>query len=300
MTSISRMQNVCVCFAVDDNYAPYLRVTLFSMLKNRNKDLKYDIFILYSDLNEDNISRITSFSENNEGVNIRFLDISTAIDNLNYDTCSYLSAATLYRLLILSDIFSEYKKMIYLDSDIIVNADISELFASDMGDCPVAAVEELGFRQLSYSKKAVFIDGRYPYNINNYKTDALKMQCPENYFNAGVMLFDLEKCRGRYNYQQAVDILKSKKYYYNDQDVLNIMFDGQVKMLDFTWNYQNCIEMFCERFPDIYGPIYADVRCSSPKIIHYVSSHKPWNCSVALESVYHEYEKQVTAGDNGI
>ena len=38
---------VSICFASDDNYAPYLKVAIYSLLCNRNRERSYDIIILH-------------------------------------------------------------------------------------------------------------------------------------------------------------------------------------------------------------------------------------------------------------
>lgn len=289
MERISKGNGYSICFATDEHYVSYLRVTLFSLLCNRNQEREYDIVVLHTGLTEEHIRSFFALTEPCEGVQLRFFDVSETTSDIQYETGSYLSMATIYRLLLLSDMFAEYGKVLYLDCDLIVNEDVGLLFETDMTGHPVAAVEELGFRQLSYSKKALFLNGSEPYNADNYRKDALKMHHPEQYFNAGVVLFDLTHCRPDHTFQKAYQILTEKKYSYNDQDVLNMLFDGKVTMLPAKWNYQNCVEAFCDRYPDIYGPMYQDVRGEKPAIIHYVSSYKPWKCTVAMDSYYHTY-----------
>ena len=293
MEKIGKEKGYSICLATDENYVPYLQVALFSLLANRNPESEYDIVILHTGLSSEQVQSTMALAKNCAKVHLRLFDISDAVGQIKYEVGSYLSAATLYRLLLLSDMFDEYERVLYLDSDIIVNEDVGQLFATDLADDLVAAVEELGFRQLSFSKRAVFLNGKDPYNVDNYRTVALKMHDPKHYFNAGVLMLDLNRCRPFCTMQHVMQLLLEKKYFYNDQDVLNMVFDGRVKMLDAKWNYQNCIEAFCAKFPDIYGPMYQDVRCERPAIIHYVSAYKPWKCQVAMDTYYHTYEEQL-------
>ena len=53
---------------------------------------------------------------------------------------AHLSYAAYFRFFI-SDILKE-DKVLYLDSDIIVNGDLTPLFETDLGDSPVAAVRD--------------------------------------------------------------------------------------------------------------------------------------------------------------
>lgn len=284
------LHKVNICFAIDENYVSYLKVTLRSLFCNRNRDYCYNILILNTDITKASKDEINAEVVGEDGVEIHFIDVSKESSLVYCEVDNYISIATTYRLLLLSDMFSEYEKILYLDSDIIVEGDISELYCCQMCNMPIAAVEETGFRQMSHSKKAVFINGSLPYNVDNYRTDALKMQHPESYFNAGVVLFDLKKCREIISFDDVVTILRSKNYFYKDQDILNILFDGQVCLLDYSWNYQNNVDSFLNKKPELYGPMYSDVKREFPNIIHYVSSYKPWKDHVMLEEHYHKYE----------
>ncbi len=291
MKPLGRIQNVSICFATDNNYATCLKVALFSLLTNRKRSFFYDILILHSQLSTENQDSLLSLISNDAGVSIRFVDITEETEAIKYDVGSYLTVATLYRLLLFSDKFADYDRILYLDCDVIVEGDISELFFEDMQGKALAAVPEASFRQLSYSKKAVFLDFNKPFNIDNYRTGALRMKYPENYVNAGVLLLDLQRCRELYSFDEVVGILSKHHYFYNDQDVINILFGEELKPLDVEWNYLTAIESFCMKRPEIYGLMFEDVKRSKPRLIHYVSSFKPWNSECPLADRYHYYEK---------
>lgn len=290
MEKIAPNGDVNICFATDDNYVPHLNVTIKSLLCNRNRKFSYDIIVLCTDITDENRNVLEKHNDVDGKVSIRMVDVSAYIAEFKNLASGYLSDATYFRLLILSDLFEEYEKVLYLDSDVIVEGDISELFFANMNAKPIAAVEEVGMRQLSFSKKAVFLNGSEPFNADNYRTDALCMTHPEGYFNAGVLLFDLQGSRKLFPFSKVQDTLNRAVFFYNDQDVLNILYDGNVCLLDPEWNYQNCIESFVTKRPEIYGPMYAGIVRKSPRIIHFVSSFKPWKCEVALDSYYHKYE----------
>lgn len=44
---------VSICFASDDNYAPYLKVAIYSLLCNRNRERSYDIIILHKRISKE-------------------------------------------------------------------------------------------------------------------------------------------------------------------------------------------------------------------------------------------------------
>lgn len=291
MVKINPEGDIHILLATDNNYAPHVKVTINSLLCNCNPGYSYDIVILCVDVENEHKELISNLTKKHENAKIRFFDVKEYIKEWgNLTINGYLTLATYFRLLIFSELFDNYEKLVYLDSDVIVEGDISNLFFTDMENKPLAAVEELGFRQLSFSKKAVFLDQNKPFNIDNYKMYGIGMKNPKEYFNAGVMLFDLVKCRKSIHIENVKEILSKHVYYYNDQDVLNILFDGKVKLIDPEWNYENCVDAFLSKRPEVYGSIFEDVKRMSPKIIHYVSARKPWNCDVALDEYFHKYE----------
>lgn len=282
---INKIPTICICYASDDHYAPHLRVSIASLICNRNICYGYDIVILHSGITEKNQSEILDLVKNQAGVSIRFLDITQRIAEVDYDVGGYWSVATNYRLLLFSDLFSQYDKILYLDVDTIVRSDISELYLTDMKDWLLAGVEDIGFRYLYKIKWAIFIDGKYPYNTLNYRTAALGMKHPHGYVNGGVLLIQLSNCRKVFDYETILKTLHSKHFIYNDQDVLNLLADGRVMSLDVKWNYQNIIEAMYR----ISKEEYEDVLRSDYRIIHYVGQFKPWTKQVELGEYYHSY-----------
>ena len=182
-----------------------------------------------------------------------------------------------------------------LDCDLIVEGDISKLYDIELGNCEVAAVRSEDFRLLSKTKSPIFLEG-YPYNVDNYRTEALGMQVPENYFNAGVLVIDLKKTRQRINQEQVFEILHRHNYKYNDQDVLNILFDGRVKVMDCRWNYMTYIPEQIAKENVNNRKLYEDLYREKPCIIHYTSAEKPWNTETkVLGDRYWKYRNEMEA-----
>ena len=116
-----------IFFSTDDNYIPYLDVAISSLIANASKDYKYRIIILNTGLKSENIAKVKM----NEcpGVTIDFIDISQSVKNIktHFKNIYHFSIVTYYRLFIAS-LFPQYDKIIYLDCDLVVLGDISELY----------------------------------------------------------------------------------------------------------------------------------------------------------------------------
>ena len=279
---------VSICFASDDNYAPYLKVAIYSLLCNRNRERSYDIIILHKRISREHQGEILGLADGKSGVSIRFVNVVEADRELQSDVGCYYAVETNYRLLLFSKLFQNYRRMLYLDCDIIVTGDVGELFDVDLEGKSAAGVEDVGFRWLAYTKRAIFLDNK-PYNVLNYCTDVLGIKDPGGYVNAGVLLFDLEKCRQKVSFRDVVETLHSRNFFYNDQDVLNILLEGNIKQVDCKWNYMNNIAFYLECDRKEFRELYLDLRREDFRIIHYISAKKPWNGEVPMGEVWQKY-----------
>ena len=279
---------VSICFASDDNYAPYLKVAIYSLLCNRNRERSYDIIILHKRISKEHQGEILGLADGKSGVSIRFVNVVEADRELQSDVGCYYAVETNYRLLLFSKLFQNYRRMLYLDCDIIVTGDVGELFDVDLEGKSAAGVEDVGFRWLAYTKRAIFLDNK-PYNVLNYCTDVLGIKDPGGYVNAGVLLFDLEKCRQKVSFRDVVETLHSRNFFYNDQDVLNILLEGNIKQVDCKWNYMNNIAFYLECDRKEFRELYLDLYREDFRIIHYISAKKPWNGEVPMGEVWQKY-----------
>ena len=283
---------VNLCFAANEKYARHLAAALYSVLKNRDTKRLYDVLILHKDISEESQKRILEM-EKEGNVFIRFISMEQYEKQVAYDVGAYYSVETNYRLFLFGEMFAKYDRILYLDCDLIVEGDISGLYDVELGDCEAAAVRSEDFRLLSKIKKPIFMD-RFPYNVDNYRTDALGMKTPENYFIAGVLVMDLKKVRQRITQKQVFEILHRHNYYYNDQDVLNIVFDGRVKNVDCRWNYMTYIPEQLAKENVNNRKLFAELYRENPCIIHYTSAEKPWNSETKVfGDRYWKYRKEM-------
>ena len=245
-----------VFFATDENYAPYLAIALRSLKDNASENYSYGIHVLHTGISDRTARRIERMSDGN--FSIKFVDVSEKLNDLadGLHLRDYYTFTTYYRIFI-SELFPEYDKALYLDSDIILNGDISELFAYDLGDNLVGAVTD------------ETVQGVEPFR--RYVKKALGIE-PERYFNAGVLLMNLKKFReedffGRFNH-----LLKKYKFKVaQDQDYLNVLCKNRVLYLGGEWNDM---------------PVPDKTPTEKPKLIHYNLTRKPWHHAGVL---YEEY-----------
>ncbi|MBR2744009.1 MAG: glycosyltransferase family 8 protein [Clostridia bacterium] len=249
---------VPIFFAVDDNYIPFLGVALKSLIENSSKEYKYLVKVLYTTVTKTNMEKIKKYES--DGVSIEFVDVNPKIKEISHQlyTRDYFSNTTYYRLLI-PDLYPEYDRAIYLDSDIIVLKDITKLFKMNIGDNLLAAAPDDVIQTIevfrNYSEKVV--------GVADYR----------NYFNAGILLLNLKELRNFSFKDKFLYLLGTIKFSVaQDQDYMNRLCKGRVTLLQKTWNKM---------------PVSGDnIDKSRINIIHYNLAFKPWHFDDVL---YQEY-----------
>lgn len=280
-------ESINICLASDANYMDYCFITILSILKNRKTEDKYDIMILTKE-NQDNYQHILSKIQlEDNDISIRFISVDTTSDYYR-NTRAYYSEVVYYRLLLLTEMFEKYDKIIYLDSDILLKNDISILWNTKMLNHPAAAVKDYSIIAQNVMKVPVIFEKKI-YSYQDYIKNALKLKRPEWYFNGGMMLFNLKECRKRKDYEKLSTILSEHNYFLQDQDAMNIIFNRQILLLDTGWNYLNCYELYqAEKNPQIQK-VYEDLKTEGINLIHYISGNKPWkDGTTSLKETYTE------------
>ena len=156
-----------------------------------------------------------------------------------------LSYATFFRYFIADEVQED--RVLYLDSDMIVNARLDELFSLDLQGYDIAAVQDFG--------------------QDGWLTT----------FNAGMLLIDAKKWRENHLTKSLLELtVQHHEHVYGDQGVLNMYFGDQWLHLDKEYNFMVGLDQFLHLSgnkewyqSDYYGNY-------EPKIIHYTSESKPW------------------------
>ena len=235
-----------IFMAVDNNYIPFLGVALKSIIDNVSQQNRYEIKVLYTSVTEENKKKIEEYQTENVG--IEFVNLSYKLQEIQEKlyTRNYFSNTTYFRLFI-PELYPEYDKAVYIDSDTITLVDIARLYNTEMGDNLIAGIPDGAVQAIpifqDYVEKVV--------GVSNYN----------NYFNAGIIVMNLKALR-EYKFQEKFLYMleKIKFEVAQDQDYLNRLCKGRVKLLGFEWN----------RMPAI-GEQEGELN-----IIHYNLGCKPW------------------------
>ena len=122
-----------VVFAADDNYVPQLTTTVYSAMKNADPSYFYDVTVLQRNISWDKQERMRGFFKQFPNMNLRFTNVDRELAGYELSTNNaHISVETYYRFLIQKKLLPFYDKVLYLDSDIIINGDIAKLYNIDL------------------------------------------------------------------------------------------------------------------------------------------------------------------------
>lgn len=273
-------KDVPIAIASNDYFAPYVCTLLLSIIDNASIDRNYKFFILTHDMSKDNRIRLSAIVEEISNATITFIDPDFLLEDYNLYIKEPFSEETYYRL-VLPEVFSTVKKMVYLDADMIVKADIAELFDTDMEGFLVAATYD--------ADSAGLYNGFFP-DKKEYVDKVLKMHNPYHYFQAGTLVINLEEFRKTVSTKDILNLAVSQEWELFDQDILNILCEGKVKFIDMSWNVMYDwsgirLSQIVRLAPRWLYDMYVEAK-KNPKIIHYAGSEKPWQypeCDFGVE-----------------
>ena len=261
-----------IVFTCDDAYFKYANVVITSIIHNQNRNCRYEINVLSEFISNENMMLARKQLESHPNFTINFV-ILKDFDSSKFFLNSYMSISTYYRFYI-PQLFSRYDRILYLDSDLIVDADISDFASLDFDDklaicCPSPFI-----------RNKVLKGDDEKFSLN-YFTHVLKMPDPLQYFNAGVMLYNVKKMNEIDITTKLFEALEDiKEPFLQDQDILNSVLsnNGGVKLISSKYNMTRTFvitdkRLFLERLKEIF-------RISKKNnwffIYHYVGKDKPW------------------------
>ena len=256
-----------IFFAADDNYAPFLSVAIISLLDKSDKNKFYKIHILNDNMSLENIKKIKGLQTSNSEIIFNSINnnLECINDRLDNRLRPDIFTLTIYFRLFIPEMFKEYDKAIYIDSDVVLNSDISELYDIDLENNYIGACRDksiIGIKEFeNYFTKGVGIDYR-------------------DYINSGVLLLNMKELRNKKLSDKFLYLLN--KYHFEnvdpDQAYINFLWNGKIKYLDNAWDAMPNLEKN---------------KLENPKLIHYNLFFKPWHYdNITYEEYFWEYAKK--------
>lgn len=286
---VSKQEAAAITFVSNDTYAPYLGVVIYSILKNASAERQYDIVVLVSDFSAANAKRIYEMVSYYQNVSIRFFEIRELVKQYTFYENKDYNDYTYYRLL-LPELMQKYKKFIYLDCDIIVNEDIGLLFDTEIDEYCIAGSWDPFIMTVQCTK-----DESNPIMKHFRKWGLVDVG---TYFQGGVQLINPQKINEICTSDDLLKKASENQFIFCDQDLLNIVCKGKIKILHIQWNVlamsKNLAEVCDYWLPEKYYDEYMEAR-KHPMIIHYADKQMPDKVYNAdFYDIYWSYAKETS------
>ena len=260
-----------IFYACDDNFVKHTIVSLTSMIENADPTRKYRVHVLHTNISERMMEKARHLS--NDRFEITFENVSGYLEKIQdkLPIRHYYTKTTYFRLFI-ADMFPEYDKAIYIDSDTVVTGDISKLYDTDIDGFYIGACVEQAMAQMNvygtYAEKVVGIDRRV-------------------FFNAGMMLINCDTWRKVGLLDEFIKLLGIYNFVVTqDEDYLNVICKWHVKLLDQRWN------------TELTEGIVYDYDVSEANVLHYIMTNKPWHYADCRGAdIYWSYAKKTEMYD---
>ena len=255
-----------IFFTADDGYAPYLGVALNSIIANADPKRHYTIVVLEENVSEEHIAKLRALVEGHDSFEIRIIPMAGKIQGIhdrvgNRLRTDYFTMTIFFRIFI-PEMFPEWDKGIYIDSDIVVPGDISEMYDTELGDNYLGVC-----RDLSIMGVPELVD------YLNYGAGV----GAENYFNSGVLVMNMKALRERKLAERFLELFNTYNFesVAPDQDYLNVLCYGKVVYMSNEWDAM---------------PVDGEPEIENPKLIHYNLFEKPWLYDdIPYESYFWQY-----------
>ncbi len=269
-----RKDRYSVAFVADNNYIEHFCVALQSLLIN-NKDLAFDIYLLNEGLTEINRKSVEKIIEKFDVHFYNKIVEEKVFSNLHKSLkFKHITIHTYFRLFIPNLIDAE--RVLYLDSDLVVTGSVQELFEIDFEDNYILAVSDR--------------NGLLKNSIHE-SIEVLGMLQDAKYFNAGVMVINMEKWCANKIAEKVIEFVENNpQIKFADQDGLNAIINGQWKELEDKYNIQHNLAILSEK-AEISNNLINEIK--NKCIIHFTYIYKPWSirCVNPFSEEYYKYLK---------
>ena len=271
-----------ISLAFDNKYVPYAYVTLTSIFEN-NIDSEITVYVLQYDLTEEARLQLEALcAKYSNHVVYLFVDVKLFEGQL--PTLDKWPMEVYFRLILPELLPDSVDRILYLDSDMIINGSLSELYDQDLEAYDMAACYD------------IFLMDSDLNSFLYYRSEKLSdLFIEKTYVNSGCLLLNISRLRSCYtieSYKEAARELDNK-IYAPDQDLINYVHKGKIKLMD-SRNY-NCPAHIAYRELGDIGRIKKEVT-----VLHF-SGNKPWrggnHAHYSTEAIWWEYAYKTDYSD---
>lgn len=258
---MTRSPEINIVFSSDRNFIPYFATSLYSLLVNLSDERPLNVYLLTDDTFTPELEENILLMRETRPFNFHPIVVD-ASKYQSIKTTVGISVAAYNRLFMDAILPPEVDRAIYLDSDIIIEKNIADIY-----DLPL---DDILFRGVEDSISTVY-KARYD------------LPPASHHINSGVMLCNVAMMRVCGFDERITDFLAIHRYrvVMGDQQIINEVFHEQISPLPLQWNVHG--SMFVRDWvSDKVGvdnsmdAKEAAEAILSPAVIHYTFKRKPW------------------------
>ena len=241
-----------VFYSISDDFTPYAAVSLSSLARFVDPKKDYTVTFLHQGLSKAHEESLASYAKDN--LHVEFYEMSDVLlkpiqdRKENYLRGDFFTMSIFYRLFI-PDLFPQYDKAVYIDSDTVLNDDIAKLYETELGDNLIGACVDSSIQ---------FVP-----EMLRYISEVLTLD-PKQYINSGMLVMNAKAFRDEKFVDKFFSLLG--RYHFDciapDQDYLNEICSGRIKYVDGRWDAM---------------PNENTEPLANPSLIHYNLFFKPWH-----------------------
>lgn len=250
------METIDLLVSLDENYLPQLRVMLYSASLN-NPGVHFRVFLLHRGFSTELLSSLSRQLEVLD-MELRAIRVDERLFE-NAPVMKQYPQEMYYRLLAAQLLPEDMDRIIYLDPDILVINPLTPLWRLDMGGKLFAAAAHTGMTELAN-------------NVNR-----LRLGTERDYFNSGVLLIDLARCRAEVKPEEIFSYVSehADELLLPDQDILNALYSSRILELDDAiWNYD--ARNFKNYLMRSNGVADMEWVIEHTAVLHFCGRAKPW------------------------
>lgn len=283
-----------IMIVTNSRYLKYAYICMFTLFECHPHET-IDIYLPYEDLTEKELEEFGAFVASFSNKKLFPLYVGDEFKK-RVISRNGIGVETYYRILGIDLLPAELDRILYMDVDMVVRGSLSDLYNMKIEGHPFVVCEDI------YGK------------INGFhEANKKRLSIPDNYsyFNAGVMLYNLEYLRDTDAAATMLDCIYNnyERYEYNDQDVMNELYYD--KLIYAGWDEYNCPPAYyyvdkaalskgllkfadyneirkmsekpelLDNYVNITSQIYDNAR-----IVHYLGDTKPWSKTREAARVY--------------
>ena len=249
-----------VALATDRAYVPYCGVAALSLAETRG-DSPVTIHVLHGDdVGDDDVTALTSVA-GRPGVDVvaHRIDAAAVAELPSVDR---FGPVIWFRLL-LPELLPGCDRVVDLDADTFAVASLDDLWSADLGGAAVAAVRNVVHPE------------------HRHRGPALGLPSMSEYFNSGVLLFDLARVRSAGLMARAREVAceQRDRLLWPDQDALNVAFAGRWLAVHPRWNCMNSLRVWRPWAEEALGADAVAEALADPAVVHFEGPalSKPWH-----------------------